>query len=260
VEWLRQNYQWVFSGFGVVLVLAIIKLFRRRSGPSSTSSTVVGPSGNQNVVAPVFNNVVSLAQPISAAPPLNAAPAGNTPRPLPNILCTDAYVGRLWEKSETVVSDGIPPHGKEPVTALIVQFTNEARKGEENVGGYVKAHLIYRDAEGDRLRIKGTWLNESDDVAKFEVDDSHRIAVGFIDEGEIATVSKQHAPNTTFVPIEYKHIHDFEEGSVDIRLTHADSGKVLFEGRFLLKTKPPRITYETPDSRGTQDYVKDFTG
>jgi hypothetical protein len=53
--------------------------------------------------------------------------------------------------------------------AVVILFTNEAREGQQNVGGEVKASLVYKDNDVEILRIIGAWMNENWESATFNV-------------------------------------------------------------------------------------------
>src|SRR5260370_16890669 len=58
--------------------------------------------------------------------------------------------------------------------AILIQFTNEARPGDRNVGGLVKAELVYKN-EAKVLRITWTWLNAASDHTKIPVTQSTKL-------------------------------------------------------------------------------------
>jgi hypothetical protein len=209
-------------------------------GTKVENSPVASGSGNtQNVNAPIFN--VNISQPTPApaqAEPVRAAPAPRK-RPLPNMVATGVRVAGVQRVSQDVWSESHPVQD-----AFIVQFTNEARMDRQNVGGPVKAQLIYRDGVRELRRITGCWLNQAADMTEFRVDDSHSLMVGLMLGGQFNTVGKRRVRvdlNTDEIPMDVNAIHGFEQGTVYVRLTHANTGDVLYEGQFQLNTHPPEI-------------------
>ena len=101
MHWLSQNYQWIVSGIGVLILALLIERWRRSSqnlsgeennatltaqGVNVENSPIASGSGNkQNINALVFN--VNIGQPAAApaqAEPVHAAPAPRQ-RSLPNL-------------------------------------------------------------------------------------------------------------------------------------------------------------------------------
>jgi hypothetical protein len=256
VHWLSTNYQWVVA---VVLMPIILLLLKRwaespkktagaaptqaalsAEGSSVSNSPVAGCSGNiQNVNAPVFN--VNIRQPAPApaqAEPVHAAPAARQ-RFLPHIVATGVHVARVSQVSQGVWSESYPEQD-----AFIVQFTNEARMGGQNVGGLVKAQLIYRDGVRELRRITGCWLNQVADMTEFRVDDTHGLMVGLMLGQQFTTVGKRRitvALGTDEIPQDANPLHGFDQGTVSVRLTHTSTGDVIYEGQFQLNTRPPEI-------------------
>jgi hypothetical protein len=101
-HWLAQNYQWVFSGIGVLIVGYLIERWRKSGHPSKLNSrdSLVGNSpvagglgNNQNVNAPVIH--FNFGQPAPAqAESAHVAPASRQ-RPTPS-AAQDVKAGALY--------------------------------------------------------------------------------------------------------------------------------------------------------------------
>src|SRR4029077_3322221 len=91
----------------------------------------------------------------------------------PNIQMTSTGVASVSERGRGVWKEDV--QGTEQ--AILIQFTNEARPGVRNVGGLVKAELVYKN-EAEVRRIIGSWLDAGGDHTEFRVDESHKLMVG----------------------------------------------------------------------------------
>ncbi|SRR6266481_2835313 len=254
MHWISTNYQWVVAVVAMPIILLLLKRWAdspkktagtvpaqaalSAEGSSVSNSPVAGGSGiNQNVNAPVFNVNIGQSAPAQAEP-VHAAPAARQ-RLLPHIVATGAHVARVSQVSQGVWSESYPEQD-----AFIVQFTNEARMGGQNVGGLVKAQLIYRDGVRELRRVTGCWLNQVADMTEFRVDDTHGLMVGLMLGQQFTTVGKRRitvALGTDEIPQDVNPLHGFDQGTVSVRLTHTNSGEVLYEGQFQLNTRPPEI-------------------
>lgn len=157
MHWLAQNYQWIFSGIGVLVVSLLLRRWLSQKGdrdktkstaevknsPLTSSPLASGSNITQTVNAPIIHLNIGQA---AAAPPAPMSP--NIQPPVPNITLTGARVVRVAQATQGVWSEDYT--GED---AFIVQFTNEARSGAQNVGGLVKAQLIYCDAQRELRRI-----------------------------------------------------------------------------------------------------------
>jgi hypothetical protein len=118
---------------------------------------------------------------------------------------------------------------------LAVQFTNEARRDSPNVGGLVKAHLVYGRGEEEIRRITGCWLNEAADMMGFRVDETHNLLVGMMLGEQFTTIGKRRVRDE--IPTDMNALPNFPV-TVSVRLTHANTGEVLYEGVFRLNQNP----------------------
>jgi hypothetical protein len=244
-------WEWVFSGIGALALGLFIDWLRRRSrssgreaaltaqGAKVSDSPVASGSGiNQSIEHHTHHHYGTLA----TAPPQEAqrpAEPVARQRPLPNTVLTGCYVGMVSQIQNGVWSELV--HLQD---AFIVQLTNEARTEGLNVGGLVKAQLIYRDGVRELRRITGCWLNQGADMTEFRVNDTHHLMVGLMLGQQFNTVGKRRvrvALGADEVPQDLTPLLLFEQGTVSVQLTHADTGDVLYEGQFQLNTRPPEI-------------------
>ncbi len=252
MHWLASNYQWLVVVVVMPIILLLLKQWadsRKKTtspvAPQATlnaqdshvsNSPVAGGSGiHQNVNAPVFN--VNIGEPAAAA----AQPSANATAPhhLPNIVVTGAHIAAVSQVDQGVWSESVRMQD-----AFVVQFTNEARRDRPNVEGLVKAQLIYRDGVRELRRITGCWLNQAADMTDFRVDDTHNLMVGLMLGPQFNTVGKRRvrvAVGGDEIPQDIAPLNGFGEGTVSVRLTHVESGEVLYEGQFQLNTRPPEI-------------------
>jgi hypothetical protein len=244
-------WEWVFSGIGVLALTLFIDWLRRRSRSSGREATLTaqgarvsdspvasGSGIKQSVEHHTHHHYgTPAATPAQEAqPPTEPAPRQ---RPLPNIAPTGCYVGMVSQIDHGVWSESIRHQD-----AFIVQLTNEARRAGPNVGGLVKAQLIYRDGVRELRRITGCWLDQPADMTEFRVNDTHHLTVGLMLGGQFNTVGKRRvrvALGTDEILQDLTPLHLFEQGTVSVQLTHADTGDVLYEGQFQLNTRPPEI-------------------
>jgi hypothetical protein len=239
-QWVQQHYEWVIATV-VAIIAVIVALFQLiKKEPSQ-----IAMGNNQNINAPIFNNVVNIAQPGPAPAPIPAQPlmAAAPPEPArPYIRVTSVLVTGVSQAAQGMWTENHPMQD-----AFIIRFTNEARAGRQNVGGLVKAQLTYRDGVRELRRITGCWLNQDADMTDFRVDDCHALMVGLMQEEQFTTVGKRRVVvdiNSVEFPTDTTALMGFETGTVSVRLTHANTGDVLYEGQFFLNTHPPEIRRE----------------
>jgi pyrimidine deaminase RibD-like protein len=178
----------------------------------------------------------------------NQAALAQTPRTakiLPNIKMTAIHKARL---APTGVNGqwGIQSTPYVGQDGFIIQFTNEAKSaGAGNVGAIVKAHLIYSTERGELLRIMGYWLDGAYDLPLFRVDDTHRLIVALAEGKDICAIEtcrKTVALGTDEItPKVYRLPPEIQKVTVLVRLTNADTGDFLHEGKYVLGTNPFRL-------------------
>jgi hypothetical protein len=125
--------------------------------------------------------------------------------------------------------------------ALLARFTNEARRAAQNVGGLIKAQLIYRSQAGEFRRTGGCWLGEPTDFAEFRVDETRELLIAVMIGNQVHTVGKRRVPvafNGDGIETEAEPIPQIPEKTVVVRLTNADTGEFLFEREFRFTVKP----------------------
>jgi hypothetical protein len=249
-------YEWVFSGIGVAVIVYLIQWWVRsgkKEGASLTarqakvigSPVASGDNINQRVNAPFIQHAdnVNIGDPVPARPavlpdPVASEPAATRPRrPLPNMVTTGARVCRVAQIGHGVWTEHHPGYQD----ALAVQFTNEARRDSPNVGGLVKALIVYRRGEEEIRRITGCWLNQAADMTEFRVDETHTLLVGVMLGQQLTTVGKRRVRvdiNADEIPTDMNALPNFHGVTASVRLTHADTGAVLYEGVFRLNENP----------------------
>jgi hypothetical protein len=122
--------------------------------------------------------------------------------------------------------------------AVVIQFTNEARPGVQNVGGLVKAALVYRNDQAEALRIIGSWLDASGDHTEFRVDESHKLMVGIQYAQMFVVIGRRHVYEQSRFTIETEP-HDLPVfQTVRVKLTNANTGDFLYEGGFRVTLDP----------------------
>jgi hypothetical protein len=116
--------------------------------------------------------------------------------------------------------------------AILIQFTNESRPGVRNVGGLVKAELVYKNDQAEALRIIGSWLNSGSDHTEFRVDESHKLMVGIQYAQMFIVIGRRHVYEQSRFTIETES-HDLPVfQTVRVKLTNANTGDFLYEGEF----------------------------
>jgi len=122
--------------------------------------------------------------------------------------------------------------------AILIQFTNEARPEVRNVGGLVKAALVYKNDQAEVLRIIGSWLDASGDHTEFRVDESHKLMVGIQYAQMFIVIGRRHVYEQSRFTIETEP-HDLPVfQTVRVKLTNANTGDFLYEGGFRVTLDP----------------------
>jgi hypothetical protein len=253
VNWLSQNYQWIFSGIGVLVLGFVVQQWLSRKDSKTeiktttnfkdsalaNSPVATGQNNTQTLATQTFNaETIHIGHPAVPAP-APVQPPATIQRLLPNITLTSARPVRITQISQGVWSETYRTHD-----ALIVQFTNEARAGGQNVGGLVKALVVYRDADKVLRSGTGCWLDEHADMTEFRVDESHSLMVGWMFGGQFRTVAKRRVRVDTdkdAIQTDMYDLPNFQIGTVSVRLTHAKTGDFLYEGQFRVSVNPLTI-------------------
>src|SRR5438876_4658678 len=160
MKWLADNYKWLFDAIGALVIIGVVGYLLRRF---------------MRAAEPAYH----LAQPerqekTDSGAELRAEDSQVPERFNPNIRMTGAGVASVSERGRGVWKEDV--QGTEQ--AILIHFTNEARQGVQNVGGLVKAALVYKNDQAEVLRIIGSWLNAGGDHTEFRVDESHKLMVG----------------------------------------------------------------------------------
>jgi hypothetical protein len=166
--------------------------------------------------------------------------------PSPNLLFTGATVAPVSALSPQTWSRDMGRFEKQWATengqvALLAKFTNEARRGFQNVGGFVRAQLIYRSEGREIRRIEGCWLEAPTDLAEFRVDQTQELIIAIQLNGQPHTVGKRRISAEFYgdrIETETEAITQIMAGTVVVRLTNADTGEFLFEREFNITMKP----------------------
>jgi len=182
---------------------------------------------------------------------------GSIQRAAPNMACIGVRVVPVSETGTGIWSDNLGRFEMQIAVAqaqqaLIVQFTNAARSGSQNVGGPVKALLIYRSSGHEFRRIVGCWLDAKTDFAEFRVDETQELLVAVMRNDRAITVSKRRISvdlNGEGIETHQEPIPQITEGTVVVRLTDANNGDFLFQGEFRLELKPLNLKplFEMPN-------------
>jgi hypothetical protein len=225
MKWLADNYKWFFDGIGVLVIIGVVgyllRRFRRTAEPAyhleqprqeKTDSRAELRAEDSQVQQERFN---------------------------PNIRTTGTGVASVSESGRGVWKEDV--HGTEQ--AILIQFTNETRPGVRNVGGLVKAELVYKN-EAEVLRIIGSWLDAGGDHTEFRVDESHKLMV-VIQYGQLfVTIGRRHVYEQGRFAIQTDP-HDLPVfQTVRIKLTNANTGDFLYEGEFRVTLNPLGIVPE----------------
>lgn len=247
-------WEWVFSGIGVFIIgLLIQRWFKSSSerearltaqGAKVSGSPVASGSGITQTINETHHH--HYPQPPQQPTPspqnqLAASLASPTPaqRSLPNIILTGNYVARVSQVAYGVWSERVPVQD-----AFVLQLTNQARSSGPNVRGPLRAQLVYRQGVREFRRVNGCWLEQGADMTEFRVNDTHGLMVGLMMGEQFTTVGKRRervSLGTDEIHQDIAALNLFENGTVLVQLTHADTGEVIYEGQFQLNTRPPEI-------------------
>src|SRR5713101_6544098 len=111
-------------------------------------------------------------------------------------------------------------------------------RGVRNVGGLVKAELVYKNDQAEDLRIIGSWLDASGDHTEFRVDELHKLMVGIQYAHMFIVIGRRHVYEQSRFTIETEP-HDLPVfQTVRVKLTNANTGDFLYEGGFRVTLDP----------------------
>jgi len=222
MKWLADNYKWLFDGIGALVIIGVVgHLLRRFRRAAEPAHHLVRPERQEKTDGRAeFGAEDSQVQ-------------------NPNIRMTGAGVASVSERGRGVWKEDV--QGTEQ--AILLQFTNEARPGVRNVGGLVKAALVYKN-EAEVLRIIGSWLNAGGDHTEFRVDESHKLMVGIKYGQALVAIGRRHVyeQGRFIIEIEPHDLPVFQ--IVRVKLTDANTGDFLYEGELRVTLDPLGIVAE----------------
>ena len=173
MTWLSQNYQWIFSGIGVLILSLFLELWRRSSqkpssrtakaslkaqGSVAGSPVASGDHFKQEVNAPVIQHADNVHIGPSTAPTprmlrdKDKAPV-KTEEPTHNLGFCYAEIMEIAE-----MPGGIFVPREHVLPAALLKFSNDAVEGAMTNPVTVKATVMYREGAVERLRVIGNWL------------------------------------------------------------------------------------------------------
>jgi hypothetical protein len=244
MNWFSSHFWLLFDGVGGAFLIALLFFVLQRffSKPTESRDSTLNVQDSQVMGSPVASgSQVTQHNYFTPAPtPVPVATPANTPtqdKPRPNIVMTAGRIARVIE-----IAGGVLVEDKNgTVEAILIQFTNEARSDEgTNVGGFVKASLVFRDEQNEILRITGSWLNTLTDAIEFRVEDTHKLVVGVMFRQELLTIDIVRVGGMLRADS-----HDVSNvQTVLVKLTNAICGDVVYEGRFRITLNPVSIVPE----------------
>ena len=226
MKWLADNYKWLFDGIGALVIIGVVGyLLRRFMRTAEPAHHLVQPERQEKT---------------DGRADLRAEDSQVQPERFnPNIRMTGAGIASVSERGRGVWKEDV--QGTEQ--AILIQFTNEAQPGVRNVGGLVKAELVYKN-EAEVLRIIGSWLNAGSDHTEFRVDESNKLMVGIQYAQMFRVIGRRHVYEQSRFTIETEP-HDLPVfQTVRVKLTNANTGDFLYEGEFRVTLNPLGIVAE----------------
>jgi hypothetical protein len=220
MKWLADNYKWLFDGIGALVIIGVVGYLLRRF---------------TRAAEPAYHLEQPRQEKTDDSAELRAENLQVQPERFnPNIRMTVTGVAPVSERGRGVWKEDV--QGTEQ--AVLIQFTNEARPGGQNVGGLVKAELVYKNDQAEALRIIGSWLDSSGDHTEFRVDESHKLMVGVQHTQMFIVIGRRHVYEQSRFTIETEP-HDLPVfQTVRVKLTNANTGDFLYEGEFRVTLDP----------------------
>jgi hypothetical protein len=237
MNWLSSHFWELFGGIGGTAAVALVgwllnRFFKHRAVENTDATVTVRDSHVTGSPVAAGSNITQHNYFAPATPGTSAqvpvAPTKDKPRP--NIRMTGARQASVLELGDSIFmeEDDLGYEG------VLIRFTNEARRGDSTAGVPVRASVTYEHGETFELRSIGNWLESGDDVVRFRVEDSHSLVVGYLDGGKFITTERRRGPGG--LRAEYHEIPNVQ--GVRVRLTDANSGDILYEGRLRLTLEP----------------------
>ena len=245
MNWLSDNYKWLFDGVVGTAAIGIIGfIFGRLFSPERShaidnrATLTASPHIEQHV------HIATAAQTPAVAerPATDLEPVAESARAKPNIKiigCKKILVhtgldGAFYKSEE----------GRALGEAVVANVTNDVRRESANIGAIIKAVIIYQIAGEELLRGMGCWLSEGSGMVQFHVDDSHSVVLGVVMNGQFSVPTKRKVLNgidDVSFPTD-RNLLDCDRATVMIRLTNADTGDLYCEEQFEVATNPLSIS------------------
>jgi hypothetical protein len=191
-NWLVQNKQWVFSGFGAAFVLSILGwLLRTFSRPGEHPANASSQSLNQSPtinVSPTFNVPQSSLKRDEEAIP---APSETSAKLRPNLMCAGirtthlGFSNYVWDEFEA---------GDFAAVATIANRPDEI--GAAPVFN-VTAQIIFRKDQEEVFHALGAWIGHFSNKADFRPGEQQRLLIAVFDDSDgsvYAIGNKRSAP------------------------------------------------------------------
>ena len=225
MKWLADNYKWLFDGIGALVTIGVVGYLLRRFSRAAE---------------PAYHLEQPRQEKTDGSAELRAGDSQVEPERFnPTIRITGTGVAPVSERGRGVWKEDVQGTKQ----AVLIQFTNESRPGVRNVGGLVKAELVYKNEQAEALRIIGSWLDASGDHTEFRVDESHKLMVGIQYAQMFIVIGRRHVYEQSRFTIETEP-HDLPVfQTVRVNLTNANTGDFLYEGEFLVTVNPLGIVF-----------------
>ncbi len=221
MHWLADNYKWLFDGIGALVIIGVVGyLLRRFMRAAEPASHLEQPERQEKADGSKAD--------------LTEDSQVQSEKFNPTIRMTGTGVASVSERGRGVWKEDV--QGTEQ--AILIQFTDEARPGVPNVGGLVKAALVYKNDQAEVLRIIGSWLDASGDHTEFRVDESHKLMVGIQYAQMFIVIGRRHVYEQSRFTIETEPHELPVFQTVRVNLTNANTGDFLYEGGFRVTLDP----------------------
>ena len=109
----------------------------------------------------------------------------------------------------------------------------------------VRASLTYTDKHRELLQITGGWVDHPAELVEFKIHQSHSLLVGFLREAQFVAVEYATAAEGGDQQdhLQRQHsLHGFRNGTVCVKLTDVQTGRLLYGGNFEIGVNPLRIS------------------
>lgn len=220
-HWLSQNYQWIFSGIGVLIVAYIIQRLssHRESKHEAKSTTTIAGS---TLAATGQHNTQSVATQNFHAENIHighavAAPASpqltKTERTLPNLTYAGAKRKNVFvgPGQHTGICDPVTQEQRDKsVHGLVVKVENRVVPGGRKITSALNviAKLKFRHKNGatERDIDYGVWLNSPCNSTEIGVGDTRELVLVCELEGIFATFEDKRSDNRDFYSEGFSYI------------------------------------------------------